>query len=116
MRIAITGASGRLGSYVLRALADHELRVVDLAPPDGHQVDFRMADLRAFDALHAALQGIEVVVHLGGIDRSVAIDDAATMQVNVIGTWNLFEASRCAGVRRVIHCSSNSVKIGRAHV
>ena len=66
MRIAITGASGRLGSYVLRALADHELRVVDLAAPDGLQVDFRMADLRAFDALHAALQGIEVVVHLGG--------------------------------------------------
>jgi UDP-glucose 4-epimerase len=49
------------------------------------------------------------VVHLGGIDRSVAIDDAATMQVNVNGTWNLFEASRRAGVRRVIHCSSNSV-------
>jgi UDP-glucose 4-epimerase len=109
MRIAVTGASGRLGSYVLRALADHELRVVDLAAPDGLQVDFRMADLRAFDALHAALQGIEVVVHLGGIDRSVATDDAATMQVNVIGTWNLFEASRRAGVRRVIHCSSNSV-------
>lgn len=109
MRIAITGASGRLGPYVLRELADHDLRVVDLAAPIGQQVDFRMADLRDFDALHAALQGIEVVVHLGGIDRSVAIDDAATMQVNVIGTWNLFETSLRAGVRRVIHCSSNSV-------
>jgi nucleoside-diphosphate-sugar epimerase len=49
-----------------------------------------------------------VVVHLGGIDRSVATDDAATMQVNTIGTWNLFEASRRAGVRRVVHCSSSS--------
>ena len=109
MRIAITGASGRLGSYVLRALADHELRALDLAAPPDQQIDFRMADLRDFDALHKALQGVEVVVHLGGIDRSVAIDDATTMQVNVIGTWNLFEASRRAGVRRVIHCSSNSV-------
>jgi hypothetical protein len=50
-----------------------------------------------------------VVVHLGGIDRSVATDDAATMQVNALGTWNLFEASRLAGVRRVVHCSSGSV-------
>ena len=72
-------------------------------------MDFRAVDLRDLTALDAALQGIEVVVHLGGIDRSVAIDDAATMQVNVNGTWNLFEASRRAGVRRVIHCSSNSV-------
>jgi len=48
-------------------------------------------------------------VHLGGIDRSVATDDATTMQVNAMGTWNLFEASRQAGVRRVIQCSSSSV-------
>jgi UDP-glucose 4-epimerase len=109
MRIAITGASGRLGAYVLRALKGHELRALDLKAPTGQQVDFRMADLRDLAAMDAALQGIEVVVHLGGIDRSVAIDDAATMQVNVNGTWNLFDASRRAGVRRVIHCSSNSV-------
>ena len=109
MHIAITGASGRLGAYVLRALEDHELRAVDLTDPAGQQVDFRMADLRDLATLETALQGIEVVVHLGGIDRSVAIDDAATIQVNMNGTWNLFEASRRAGVRRVIHCSSNSV-------
>jgi nucleoside-diphosphate-sugar epimerase len=48
------------------------------------------------------------VVHLGAIDRSFARDDAATMQVNAMGTWNLFEASRRAGVRRVVHCSSSS--------
>jgi UDP-glucose 4-epimerase len=109
MRIAITGASGRLGAYVLPALEGHEQRALDLTAPTGQQVDFRMANLRDLAALESALQGIEVVVHLGGIDRSVAIDDAATMQVNVNGTWNLFEASRRVGVRRVIHCSSNSV-------
>jgi UDP-glucose 4-epimerase len=109
MRVAITGVSGRLGPYVLRSLAAHELRALDLAPPTDQQIDFRRTDLRDLAALEAALQGIEIVVHLGGIDRSVAVDDAATMQVNVIGTWNLFEASRRAGVRRVIHCSSNSV-------
>lgn len=109
MHIAITGVSGRLGGYVRRALEGHELRELDIAAPAAQSSDFRAVDLRDLTALDAALQGIEVVVHLGGIDRSVAIDDAATMQVNVNGTWNLFEASRRAGVRRVIHCSSNSV-------
>jgi UDP-glucose 4-epimerase len=109
MRVAITGGSGRLGQHVLRALDDHELRVLDVAAPAEQGVEFRSVDLRDFAAVHAALLGIEVVVHLGGIDRSVATDDAATMQVNVMGTWNLFEASLRAGVRRVIHCSSSSV-------
>jgi UDP-glucose 4-epimerase len=109
MRIAVTGGSGRLGRYVLRALDGHELRVLDLIAPSDPGVDFRMTDLQGFASLQAALQGIEIVVHLGGIDRSVATDDATTMQVNAMGTWNLFEASLRAGVRRVVHCSSSSV-------
>jgi UDP-glucose 4-epimerase len=109
LHIAITGGSGRLGRHVVHALAAHRPRVLDLAPPADSSVEFRPVDLRDVGALTAALRGIEVVVHLGGIDRSVAIDDVATMHVNTLGTWNLFEASRLAGVRRVVHCSSSSV-------
>jgi UDP-glucose 4-epimerase len=109
LHIAITGGSGRLGRHVVHTLAAHRPRVLDLAPPGHPSAEFHSADLRDLDALTTALQGIEVVVHLGGIDRSVATDDAATIQVNVLGTWNVFEASRLAGVRRVIHCSSSSV-------
>jgi UDP-glucose 4-epimerase len=109
VRIAVTGGSGRLGKHVLGALHGHELRVLDLVAPSDQRVDFQMVDLLDLSALHAALPGIEVVVHLGGIDRSVATNDAATMQVNAMGTWNLFEASRRAGVQRVVHCSSSSV-------
>lgn len=99
LRLAVTGGHGRLGRYVVRALEPHDVRVLDVAD----------ADLRDFSAVRAALHDIEVVVHLGGIDRSFARDDAATMQVNTMGTWNLFEASRQLGVRRVVHCSSSSV-------
>jgi len=104
MRIAVTGGLGRLGRYVVRELAQHEPRVIDIAAAADHH-----ADLRDIEALRAGLRDIEVVLHLGGIDRSVATDDAATMQVNAIGTWNLFEAARASGVRRIIHCSSSSV-------
>jgi nucleoside-diphosphate-sugar epimerase len=105
MRIAVTGGLGRLGHYVVHELDGHTVRVLDI----GAAADCHHADLRDPGALRAALRDIEVVVHLGGIDRSVATDDAATMQVNAIGTWNLFEAALQMGVRRVIHCSSSSV-------
>jgi nucleoside-diphosphate-sugar epimerase len=108
MRIAITGGLGRLGQYVVRALAQHAPRVLDIGTPADPPANYRRADLRDLVALEAALQGIDVVVHLGAIDRSIATDDAATLQVNAMGTWNLFEASRRAGIRRVVHCSSSS--------
>lgn len=108
MRIAVTGGLGRLGQYVVRALASYTPRVVDIATPAHPPADYHHADVRDLDAVRAALQGIEVVVHLGAIDRSFATDDAATMQVNAMGTWNVFEAARQAGVRRVVHCSSSS--------
>jgi len=105
MQIAVTGGLGRLGRYVVRALASHDVRVLDI----GAAEECVQADLRDLSGLRTALRGSEVVVHLGGIDRSVATDDADTMQVNTMGTWNLFEASLHGGIRRVIHCSSSSV-------
>ena len=108
MRIAITGGLGRLGQYVVRALAMHAPRVLDIGAPADPPDHYHRADLLDLPALLAALQGIDVVVHLGAIDRSFATDDAATVRVNALGTWNLFEASRLAGVRRVVHCSSSS--------
>ena len=105
MQIAVTGGLGRLGRYVVRALGSHDVRVLDI----GAENECVRADLRDLAALRTALRGSEVVVHLGGIDRSVATDDGETMQVNAMGTWNLCEASLCEGVRRVVHCSSSSV-------
>lgn len=109
MQIAVTGGSGRLGTYVVDALAQQSVRVLDLTPPADRRIEYRQADVLDLDTLLAALEGVEVVMHLGAIDRSVAVDDAATMQVNALGTWNLFEAARRAGVRRVVHASSSSV-------
>jgi UDP-glucose 4-epimerase len=104
MRIAITGGLGRLGQYVVQAFAGHDVRVIDI----GTASECHHADVRDLDAMRVALRDVEVVVHLGAIDRSVAVDDAATMQVNLMGTWNVFEAARQNGVRRVVHCSSSS--------
>ena len=105
MQIAITGGLGRLGRYVVRALSGHSVRVIDIGPPS----ECHHADIRDLAAIKAALHDIDVVIHLGAIDRSVATDDAVTMQVNAMGTWNVFEAALHNGVRRVVHCSTSSV-------
>jgi UDP-glucose 4-epimerase len=109
MLVAVTGGLGRLGRYVVRALADCQLKIIDLAMPADPPRGFHQADLRNLDAIEVAVAGCDVVVHLGAIDRSFATDDKLTMQVNTLGTWNLFEACRRGGVRRVVHCSSVSV-------
>jgi hypothetical protein len=77
MQIAVTGGLGRLGRYVVRELAQHAVRVLDI----GAAAECHPADLRDIGALRAGLHDIEVVVHLGGIDRSFITDDALTMQV-----------------------------------
>ena len=105
MNIAITGALGRLGRYVVAAFTPHHtVRLIDLRP----SADCHQADVRDLPALLTAFRDIDVVIHLGAIDKSVAVDDATTMQVNAMGTWNVFEAARQTGVRRVVHCSSSS--------
>ncbi len=109
MRIAVTGGLGRLGRLVVESLLpDHDAVAIDRAPADPALPSVQ-ADLNDPAALRAALSGAEVVIHIGGIDRSVAAPDPATLQTNVVGTWNAFTASRDAGVRRIVLCSSTAV-------
>ncbi len=109
MRIAVTGGLGRLGRLVVeRLMLDHDAVAIDQAPADPVLPSIQ-ADLNDPAALRAALSGAEVVIHIGGIDRSVAASDPATLQTNVAGTWNAFAASRDARARRVVLCSSTAV-------
>lgn len=110
MRIALTGGRGRLGRYVAAELRQrHEVRTVDRAPSDAAEsAPHPPIDVLDLAALRAAFQGHEVVVHLAGIDQSLASAEADVFETNVQGTWNAFEAAERAGVRRVVLCSSTS--------
>jgi uronate dehydrogenase len=65
------------------------------------------ADLADIAALEKAARGVDCIVHLAGVPREGAWD--AILPNNVIGTYNLFEAARVAGVKRVVFASSNHV-------
>lgn len=110
MRIALTGGRGRLGRYVAAELRRrHEVRTVDRSVPDVPEpTPHPPVDVLDLDGLAAAFRGCEVVVHLAGIDQSLASAPAAVFQTNVQGTWNAFEAAEQAGARRAVLCSSTS--------
>lgn len=110
-RLLLTGAAGGLGRELrprLKAYCD-VLRLSDIAAMaaagDGEEV--QGAALDDADAVLALLAGVDAVVHLGGVSTEQAW--APTLQANIVGVYNLYEAARRQGVRRVVFASSNHV-------
>ncbi|SFD96593.1 uronate dehydrogenase [Sulfitobacter brevis] len=108
-KILITGAAGGIGSTLRSALHPHcnllrSSDIVDVQPATANEESFAF-DLRDREAAMKAMEGIDIVYHFGGIpaeDNWEAIRD-----VNIEGTYNIYEAARLNGVKRVIFASSN---------
>lgn len=107
-RILITGAAGSLGSYLRGTLrGKYVLRLSDVQPIRdlAQGEEFAAVDVTDAKALPALMEGVHGVVHLGGIAREDAWEPI--LEVNIAGTYNVFEAARVSGVERVIFASSN---------
>ncbi|MYS84913.1 NAD-dependent epimerase/dehydratase family protein [Embleya scabrispora] len=107
-RVVVTGGSGRLGRYVLAEFAGaHDVLNADLGPrAGGPDVAYRRTDILEPDALAAAFEGADAVVHLAGIDYDWADDATTCVRVNTMGCWNVLQVAREQGVARVVVCSS----------
>jgi len=108
--VLVTGLSGRIGGALLKHLSTtHELRALNRRPVAG--VAGHCADIADLEAIRPAFAGIDVVVHLAALaDGSAPLD--AVLRNNVVGTYNVFEAARLAGVRRVVFASSGATVAG----
>ena len=108
-RILITGAAGEIGSTLREALhgAYALLRLTDLRPlssaRDGEETV--QADLTDAASVRELMGGIDCVVHLGGVPREAPW--SAILENNIAGTYNVFEAARESGVKRIVFASSN---------
>jgi nucleoside-diphosphate-sugar epimerase len=106
-RVLVTGANGLIGGFVMDAwrAPGSRFEPVGLARQPGPYADI-VADITDLDVLVAACEGIDAIVHLAATS---AVESAweAVRDSNLIGTYNVFEAARRAGVPKVVFASSN---------
>jgi len=107
----LTGAAGGLGQALrTRLKANCEvLRLSDRAdlgvPAAGEEI--MLADLADAQAVSAMVQGVQAIVHLGGVSVEGAF--GPILQANILGLYHLYEAAREHGVKRIVFASSNHV-------
>lgn len=120
MNVLVTGGAGFIGSHLATGLVEdgHSVRVLDnlstgstrnLAHLEG-RITFLRGDLTDADLVARAVDGVEVVFHqaaLASVPRSVE-KPLETHHACVTGTVMLLDASRRAGVRRVVYAASSS--------
>ncbi len=113
MTYLVTGGSGFLGINLIRDLLDRVQRVVslDIAPLDYPDVADRVrairGDIRDVQAVRAALEGVNIVVHAAA--ALPLYDPADTFSTEVDGTRVVLEEALRNGAERVIHISSTAV-------
>ncbi len=122
MKVLITGASGRLGPYVIRELRErYDLVLTSRRPPDEEFSDLPwiQADLNRYEDCQKAVKGVQAIQHLGAQPNPVdhpnirpraeeqGVPFDATFRTNMLGTYYLMQAAVEEGVSSVVLCGSN---------
>ncbi len=103
-KVLITGGAGLIGSILIERLSDrYDITSFDLKEADGARSV--VGDLSELDVVESAVAGHDAVVHLAA-DRSAEAEWESALKNNFISTYNVFEASKRAGVKRVVFASS----------
>jgi UDP-glucose 4-epimerase len=122
--ILVTGGAGFVGATLVRRLvaSGYRVRVLDnlstgdAAHLDGVDAELVRGDIRDADAVEDALKGLDAVIHLaaaGSVIGSIA-DPMSNFEVNVLGTFQVLDAARRAGVERTVQASTGGALIGDA--
>lgn len=120
--VVVIGGAGYIGSALIPKLLEkgYYVRLLDLflygmepiAPYVNHpRLDIVRADFRQVDKVVQCMQGMDAVVHLGGIvgDPACAIDEELTIEVNLVATRTIAEIAKGFGISRFIFASTCSV-------
>ena len=101
MRVLITGAAGKVGTTLVKALHDrYELYGLDRAPMP-HLARATVGDVADYEVVRQASEGMDAIIHLAGM--SYVWEEV--LHDNLIGTYNVFEAARQNRVRRLAYAS-----------
>ncbi len=130
----ITGGCGFIGTSLIKRLIQGsdliEIRVLDNLSVGKHEdlgevcnfqviknnltlekaVYLQVGDIRNYEVCHQAVQGVDCIIHLAantGVELSIE-NPREDMETNIIGTFNLLEAARLAGVKQFVFASSGA--------
>ena len=116
-KILITGMSGLIGGILRRHLESqggYELSALNRRPVEG--VECTQADIADLEAIKPAFVGKDAVVHLSAYVESAYVDGTdnweGNLSGNIIGAYNVYEAARLAGVKRVVFASAGKAISG----
>ena len=118
-RLVLTGAAGRLGSYLREPLTKlcEQLVSSDIVDDIGTLYAgerYQRADLASYDDVYALLEGADMVVHFGAIGDEAPFE--TLLGPNFVGAYNVWEAAYRHGLQRVIYASSiHAVGMHRRH-
>ncbi|MDH6181154.1 nucleoside-diphosphate-sugar epimerase [Microbacteriaceae bacterium SG_E_30_P1] len=116
MRIAVTGGNGKLGRAVVTYLREsgHEVLSIDrVGERSETSVVVDLTDYgQVVDVLHGLddrHNGFDALVHLAAIPAPGLAPDAETFRNNMLSTYNVLQAARRAGIKRIVTASSETV-------
>jgi UDP-glucose 4-epimerase len=119
-KILVTGVAGFIGSNLADRLVKAGYRVVGIdnlsygvMEQVPKEVEFHQLDIRSKD-IYPLFSGVDAVFHLAAKNSlpDCQRDPVETMDINVRGTANVFEAARLASVPKVIYAQSSAVEEG----
>ena len=108
-KVVLTGAAGALGKVLRGPLSNMAETLVSTDQVDdigklAANETYVQADVGDYDAVHALMEGVEMVVHFGAIPDEAPFDDI--LHSNFKGAYNVWEAAYQHGTRRVVYASS----------
>jgi uronate dehydrogenase len=108
-KLVLTGAAGRLGSYLREPLSKmcEELVSTDIVTDIGTLYPnerFIQADIAVYDQIAPLLEGADMVVHFGAIVDEKPFEEL--LGPNFVGSYNIWEAAYQHGLQRVVYASS----------
>lgn len=116
MRIVVTGSSGKLGVAVVDRLREAGHTVVGFDSRGERGTGFVQIDMTDYGQVADAIAGVDErhdgldgIVHLAATPAPGLRPDTALLQDNLAMTINVFQAARRAGVRRIVHASSETL-------
>ena len=117
-KIVLTGASGRLGSYLREPLSKITKKLVSTDKDDIgktlHNEVFKKLNIKNFKEVNKILKKTDLIIHFGAYSNEGPFQEI--LDSNILGTYNIWKSAKKNKIKRIIFASSiHSVGMYRAN-